>query len=456
MDDLPPSPPAETPQLRRVLRLRDLVFYGIVLITPIAPVGIFGVACTLSNGHVATTLLVAMVAMLLTALSYGRMAALYPTAGSAYTYVGKGLNAHLGFLAGWMMILDYLLIPVINTAYVALTIQRLTSAIPYPVLAALAAGGMTLLNLRGIRSTVRANLALLAAMSVVIGAFLVAAVHFLLHSSGWPGLLSVTPFYHPDSFHLSSIATATSLAALTYIGFDGVSTLAEEVDRPEKNISRATVLVCLITGLLSTLEVYLAQRVWPDYRTFLNPETAFLDVTGRAGGALLFSAMAIVLIVSCFGSGLTGQVGAARVLFGMGRDGVLPKRFFGSLNPKTGNPDRNVLLLGLLAYLGAVLLSWEHAVEMLNFGAFISFMGVNGAVIYKYYIERHAARLHPGFFSYAVLPALGLLFCFGIWISLRTPAKVAGGIWLLAGLGYLTIRTRGFRLAPAQLDLRER
>jgi putrescine importer len=447
----PPSPlPAETPHLRRVLQLKDLVFYGIVLITPIAPVGIFGVACTLSHGHVATTLLVAMVAMMLTALSYGRMAALYPAAGSAYTYVGKGLNPHLGFLAGWTMLLDYLLIPVINTAYVALTIQRLTPAIPYPVLAALAAGGMTLLNLRGIRSTARANLALLAAMSVVIGAFVVATTRFLLHSSGWPGLLSITPFYHPDSFQLGSIATATSLAALTYIGFDGVSTLAEEVDHPEKNISRATVLVCLITGLLSTLEVYLAQRVWPDYRAFLNPETAFLDVTGRVGGALLFNAMAIVLIVSCFGSGLTGQVGAARVLFGMGRDRVLPARFFGRLNPKTASPDRNVLFVGLLAYLGAILLSWERAVEMLNFGAFISFMGVNAAVLYKYYIERRR-----GFFSYAVLPALGFLFCFGIWISLRTPAKIAGGVWLLAGIVYLAVKTRGFRRPPVQLDFRE-
>ncbi len=452
---LPVCPPAETPHLRRALRLKDLIFYGIVLITPIAPVGIFGVACTLSHGHVASTLLVAMVAMMLTALSYGRMAALYPAAGSAYTYVGKGLSAHLGFLAGWTMILDYLLIPVINTAYVALTIQRLAPAIPYPALAALIAGGITVLNLRGIRSTARANLALLAAMSVVIGAFVIASVRFLLHTSGVSGLFSVAPFYRQDSFQLGSIATATSLAALTYIGFDGVSTLAEEVDHPEKNISRATVLVCLITGLLSTLEVYLAQRVWPDYRTFGNPETAFLDVTGRVGGGLLFNAMAVVLIVSCFGSGLTGQVGAARVLYGMGRDRVLPARFFGRLTSRTRSPDRNVVFVGLLAFLGAVLLSWERAVEMLNFGAFVSFMGVNAAVINMYYLKRPVAGQRSGFFRYMVLPALGFLFCFAIWISLRTPAKIAGGVWLLAGMVYLVALTRGFRRPPATLDFRE-
>ncbi len=441
--------------LRRVLHLKDLVFYGIVLITPIAPVGIFGVAGVPSHGHVATTLLAAMVAMMLTAVSYGRMAALYPAAGSAYTYVSRGLNAHLGFLAGWAMILDYLLIPVINTAYVALTIQRLAPAIPFSVLAALAAAGMTLLNLRGIRSTARANLALLAAMSVVIGAFVLAAVRFLLRSSGWPGLLSTAPFYNPGSFQIGAVATATSLAALTYIGFDGVTTLAEEVDDPRRNVSRATVLVCLITGLLSTLEVYLAQCVWPDYRAFANPETAFLDVTARAGGPLLFHAMAAVLIVSCFGSGLTGQVGAARVLFGMGRDRVLPARLFARLNPRTASPDRTILFLGLLAWLGAVLLSWEHAVEMLNFGAFFSFMGVNAAAFYKGYIEPKAAGGKAPFLALAVLPLLGFVFCLGIWISLRPLAKAAGGAWLLAGLIYLIIQTKGFRRSPARLDLSE-
>ncbi len=447
--------PAEAPRLRRVLHLKDLVFYGIVLITPIAPVGIFGVAGKLSQGHVATTLLVAMVAMMLTALSYGRMAAIYPAAGSAYTYVGKGLNEHLGFLAGWAMILDYLLIPVINTAYVSLTVQRLAPSIPYPVLAALTAGGITLLNLRGIRSTARANLALLATMSVVIGAFVIVATRFLLRTSGMPGLFSTLPFYDPGTFQIGAIATATSLAALTYIGFDGVSTLAEEVDNPQKNISRATVLVCLITGLLSTLEIYLAQRVWPDFRSFANPETAFLDVTGRVGGVLLFNAMAAVLIVSCFGSGLTGQVGAARVLYGMGRDGVLPTRIFGRLNPKTNGPDRNILFIGIMAWLGAVGMSWEHAVEMLNFGAFFSFMGVNAAVICKYYFEKRRAGEKTRFWFHAVLPAFGFLFCLGIWISLPTPAKVFGGIWLFVGLVYLIVQTRGFRRSPAQLDLRE-
>jgi amino acid transporter len=441
-----------TTGLRRTLRLKDLVFYGIVLITPIAPVGVFGVASKLSSGHVSLTIVVAMLAMMLTAQSYGRMAALYPAAGSAYTYVGRGLNVHLGFLAGWAMVLDYLIIPIINCSYVSLTIQRLFPIVPFLVLAAITSAGFTLLNLRGIRATARANLVLLAAMSLVIGAFLFAASRFLIGLGGVHALLSTRPFYNPETFDASSVATATSLAALTYIGFDGVSTLAEEVEDPKRNIARATVLVCLIVGLLSTLEVYLAHLAWPEWRTFQNPETAFLDVTGKVGGPLLFNLMAVVLVVSCFGSGLTGQVGAARVLFGMGRDRVLPGRLFAHLNGRTGSPDRNVLLVGGLAFTGAALLSWERAVELLNFGAFLSFMGVNAAAFHKYYFQKRVCGEKASLFREALPPALGFLFCLGIWASLRPPAKIAGAVWLLAGVAYLAIKTAGFRRVPAKLD----
>jgi amino acid transporter len=446
------SQPATTGRLQRVLKLKDLLFYGIVLITPIAPVGVFGVASRISQGHAATTIVAAMVAMVLTAVSYGRMAALYPAAGSAYTYVSRGLNEHLGFLAGWAMILDYLIIPVINVAYVALTIQRLSPWIPYWIWTLLVAAGMTALNLRGIRTTARANTGLLAVMSVVIAAFLVLAVRYLWTSSGWSGLLSMRPFYNPATFDLRAVSTATALAALTYIGFDGVTTLAEEVENPRRNLLLATVLTCVITGLLSTLEVYLAQRVWPDYRSFSNPETAFLDVTGRVGGTLLFQAMAAVLIVSCFGSGLAGQVGAARLLFGMGRDGVLPRRMFAHLSLHSGNPTYNILFIGLLAFCGATLMSWERAVELLNFGAFLSFMGVNLTVI-RAYGFRGARR---NWFLDVILPALGFLFCLWIFLSLRTPAKIVGGIWLAAGITYDAVKTRGFRTPPARVSLDEK
>lgn len=220
-----------------------------------------------------------MIAMMLTAVSYGRMAALYHTAGSAYTYVGRGLNPHLGFLTGWAMFLDYFIQPLLNGIYGALTIQRFFPFIPYAALAAVFAGIMTVLNLRGIRATARANIALLVVMCTVIAVFMVLAVRYLFGLEGWAGVFSIQPFYDPKTFNPRVIWTATSYAALTYIGFDGVTTLAEEVENPKRNVMLATVLVCLFTGIAGGLEVYLGQRVWPDFRSFPNAETAFMDVT---------------------------------------------------------------------------------------------------------------------------------------------------------------------------------
>ena len=278
--------PSGAPRLRRVLSLWDLIFYGIIVIMPIAAVPIFGITQKLSHGQSVTTILIAMVAMMLTAFSYGRMAALYPSAGSAYTYVGRGLNPHLGFLAGWAMFLDYLIVPLLCTIYGSLTVQRiLEPLIPgfpprvlYVVLAALFAGAMTFLNLCGIRATARTNLTLLVVMCGVIGVFILLAIRYLYLGQGWGGLFSTLPFYDPKMFDPHAIATATSLAALTYIGFDGVTTLAEDVKNPKRNVLLATVLVCVFTGVFSGLQIYLAQRVWPDWHTFPNIETAFMGV----------------------------------------------------------------------------------------------------------------------------------------------------------------------------------
>ena len=447
------------PHSRRVLNLWDLIIYGIVLIQPIAPVGVFGLASKISRGHAVTTILVAMVAMTCTALSYGRMAALYPAAGSAYTYVGRTFNSQIGILVGWAMFLDYLIIPIINTIYAALTLQRLVPQIPYAVWVAALTCIMTLLNLRGVSSMAHTNKWLLAMMTVVIGAFVVMAIRYLFSAQGWGGLLSVTPFYNPQTFDARAIMTGTSLAALTYIGFDGVTTLAEEVERPRRTVPLATVLVCLLTGVFSAVEVYLGQRVWPDYNSFPNLETAFMDVTRRVGGDLLFQAMGLIVIVACLGSGLTGQAGAARLMYGMGRDDVLPKRIFGRLDPKRNHPSWNIWIIGICSFAGSLLVSYERTAELLNFGAFLAFMGVNLSAIRTFYFRPKPGGPEPGrkvsFLADAAVPALGFLFCLVLWLNLPAPAKTGGGIWLAVGIIYFAVKTRGFRDKFKTVDFKE-
>jgi putrescine importer len=449
---------AAQPHLRRVLTLWDLIFYGIVLIQPIAPVPLFGVVQERSHGFIVDTILIAMFAMMVTAFSYGRMAALYPSAGSAYTYVGRGINAHLGFLVGWAMFLDYLLQPLINAVWVAETLHGWIHWLPSTLLMVVFLGVVTYLNLRGIKASAWANKLLLSAMFIVIAAFVILSVGYLFHAQGVHGLVSTQPFYNPKTFDFSLVKSAVPVAALTYIGFDGITTLSEEVKNPKRNVLLATVLVCLFTGVFGGLEVYLAQRVHPGYE-FSNVTGAFMDVCMKVGGQPLFLAMTAVTVLAAFGSALTGGLGAARLLFGMGRDNILPRKIFGHLDPKHKSPNYNIWIIGGLAFGGGVLLAagghgYENAANLLNFGAFIAFMGVNFATFWQFGVKVARGR-RPRLFADIILPLFGFAFCLWIWLNLSVVAKWVGGAWFLVGIVYVAIKTRGFKEKPLMIDFSE-
>jgi amino acid transporter len=452
MQSTPRDP--ETPKLKRVLGLWDLIYYGIILISPIAAVPMFGEAQVLSRGHAVTTLLAAMVAMTATAVSFGRMATVYPSAGSVYTYVSRGFNAHIGFVIGWAMFLEYLIQPLQNSLYAALTIQRLLPHLPLALLSAASVGFMTLLCWFGIRATARANQILLAFMSLIMAAFLFESFYYIVAHQHWHGVVSAQPFYDPRTFSVRAIAAGTALAATTYIGFDGVSILAEEVHNPRRNVLLATVLVCLFTGLFAGLQIYLAQRVWPDYRTLSNPETAFMDVAQVVGGYRLFAAFGIVLLVSSLACGLAGQLGAVRLLYGMGRDNLLPRKIFGHLDPERGSPTYNVLIVGAIAYIGTLTLGWERAVEILNFGALLAFMAVNLVALRHFgFGKGNLGSRH--FFLDVVAPALGFLFCLAIFLGLQGSTLVAGAIWSAIGALYVLFKTRSMDAPPVPIDFSE-
>jgi putrescine importer len=442
------------PHLKRVLSLWDLIYYGVILTSPIAAVPLFGEAQVLSHGHTVSTLLLAMVAMSVTAVSFGRMANVYPSAGSVYTYISRGLNPHVGFIVGWAMFLEYLFQPIQNALYAVLAIQRMAPRIPFAILAALAVGVITLMTAQAIKFTARTNEVLLGFMVLVTFAFLVQAFRFIVLHQKLAGLFSMQPIYNPATFDLRALAAGTSLAALVFVGFDGVSILAEEVKNPKRNVLLASVLVCVFTGLFSGLQVYLAQRVWPDHTTLQNPETAFMDVARMASGPLLFTAYGIMLLVSSIACGLAGHVGASRLLYSMGRDDVLPKKIFGYLSPKKSNPIYNVWIVGILAYIGVLTIPWEHAAEIVTFGALLAFMGVNLVSLLHFWFSPEAVG-RRNFLIDAFIPGFGFVFCFALLISLQTWTKYAGLLWLGAGLAYAAYKTRGFTLRPTLFDFSE-
>ncbi len=437
----------QTAHLRRALTLWDLILYGVIVIQPTAPMSVFGVLSNRGRGHVVTTILIAMVAMLFTAISYGRMARAYPSAGSAFTYVGQEINPALGYVTGWSMVMDYMLNPMICIIWVSQQAHVFAPGIPYWGWAVFFAALFTLLNIQGIRTSARMNAGLAAGMGVVIAIFFTCAARYIF---GHPhdGLAFFTrPFYDPATFSSGAVLGGTSIAVLTYIGFDGISTLSEEAENPRRNILLATVLTCVVIGVLSAVEVYAAQLVWPASQPFPDETTAFVYVAGRTW-APLFAVVGFTLVLANFGSGMGAQLGAARLLYGMGRSNALPKSFFGAIEPKRHIPRNNVLFVGALSLVGAFVLDYDLGAQMLNFGALIAFMGVNAAALVRYYVREPEKRLHN-----LIPPALGFAVCLLLWLNLSRPAQIAGSIWMAAGIAFGAWKTRGFRGELVNFDI---
>src|ERR1700739_4277726 len=347
--------PAAGPRLRRTLTLTDLILYGIIVIQPVAPMSVFGVLSDRGHGHVVTAILIAMVAMLFTGISYGRMARAYPSAGSAFTYVAQEVNPAVGYITGWSMVMDYMLNPLICTVWCAGQANQFAPGVPAWIWKIFFAVVFTLLNIRGIKTSARINTGMAIAMGAVVIAIFIAAARFIFGSGPHDAAYYTRPFYDPATFTWGGLFGCTSIAVLTYIGFDGISTLSEEAENPRRNILLATVLTCLVIGILSAGEAYVAQLIWPASQPFPDVNTAYSYIAGRAWKPL-FPIVGLTLLLANFGSGLGAQIGAARLLYGMGRSNALPKSFFGAVDEKSGVPLKSVIFVGIVAILGAFVL----------------------------------------------------------------------------------------------------
>jgi putrescine importer len=460
---MPSTDASAAPRLKRTLSLWHLIVIGLVIIQPTAPMGIYGVISNKAGGHVVTTILVAMVAMLLTAISYGRMARAYPSAGSAYTYVGREIHPALGYVTGWSMVMDYVLNPLICTAICAKLIANVpfVPELPFYVWAVVFASLFTLLNLRGVRTSARIDEWLCAGMTVVVVVFLAAVVRYVWGLHDRDARFFIQPFYDKATFDTGRLFRGTSVAVLTYIGFDAVSTLSEEAENPTRNILVASVVVCLVAGALSAAETYAAQLVWGSAPFPADQvESAFPLIARRAGGVVLFHLINFTLLVANMGSGMGAQLAAGRLLYGMGRGNALPRAFFGAIDPQRHIPRNNVIAVGAFALAGAVLLeffsnrlgggAYEIGAQALNFGAFIAFMGVNASAF-----ARSLATAPQKTLGNLLPPVLGFAICFYIWLNLSQPAQAVGAAWMVVGIAYGAWRTRGFRSELVNFDIPE-
>jgi amino acid transporter len=416
-----------------------------IVLQPVAPMSAFGALSDRGRGHVVTAILVAMVAMLFTAISYGRMARAYPSAGSAFTYVAQEIHPSVGYVTGWSMVMDYIVNPLICVIWCAGQAHEFAPAIPTWGWKIIFAVAFTLLNLRGIKTSARVNAGLTAGMSAVVIVIFVAAIRYIFGHPHTDPHFFTRPFYDPQTFTWGNLFGCTSIAVLSYIGFDGISTLSEEAENPRRNILLATVLTCVVIGFLSAAEVYIAQLVWPATEPFPNADTAYVWAAARMWTPL-FTIVGVTLIVANFGSGMGAHIGAARLLYGMGRSNALPSSFFGVVEPKHQVPRNNVIFVGVLALLGSFFLTFGRGIELLNFGALIAFMGVNAAAFVRYFL--HAEKKRTWNF---IPPVLGFIICFALWLSLSRPAQLLGGIWMVAGIAFGIWKTNWFR-RPLSFD----
>ena len=437
-------------RLQRTLSLGSVVLFGIAYMTPIIVLGTFGILAQSTAGMVPAAYLAALVAMFFTAMSYGRMAAAFPVAGSAYSYVRKAISPKLGFIAGWAVLLDYLFLPMaiwlIGAAYLASAFP----SIPQWIWVLAFIGITSAINIIGLKLANGINALLMLVQFLVLVAFVALCVHYLGGDASTP-LWSIKPFFNGD-MQMPLIMSGAAIACYSFLGFDAVSTLTEETRDARRTIPRAIMLITLIGGLIFVAVSYFVQVAHPSFQ-FDNVDSAAYEIARNIGGDLFVSIFLIGLIVGQFASGLSAQASGSRLLFAMGRDGVLPKSFFGTLHERFGTPVNSILLCAVVALL-ALKLDVTTSTSFINFGAFLAFSLVNLSVIFHYWIggKKKGPR---ELMLFLVFPFIGLAADLWLMVSLDHLAVYLGLSWLAIGVVYLAMLTGGFRRQPPEMDFQE-
>jgi amino acid transporter len=433
-------------ELKRTLSPFDLLVYGLVFITPIAPWSSFGFVFNASHGMVPLVYVVGFVAMVFTARSYMVMSAAFPVAGSVYAYAGKGIGESAGFLAGWALLLDYLLLPSLIYVICAVTIHAVVPAAPKPLLVAAFVALNTTVNIIGIESTAKLSIALLVMQLVLLAAFMGLCLVGLAHGVGGAHL-ALSPLFDAHELTPSLIFGALSLAVLSFLGFDAISTLTEEAKGGARAVGWATMLSLLVAAALFVAQTYLASLFVLDHPAFKSGDeaaTAFLIIAKTVGGEPLRWCVSILgVLISGLAGALTAQAATARLVFSMARDGMLP-RALAHVNARRQTPIRAILLTAAITLVLGIFMvdQLELLTSMVNFGALTGFLALHVSVV-VWFIGRRKSR---HWFSHLISPVIGFAIVAYVLVNAQTNAKIAGLLWLGVGvIILLVIRSRGGR-----------
>jgi amino acid transporter len=428
-------------QLNRVLTTKDLIIYGMIFMVPIAPFGVFGFVWGEAKGMVPLAYLLGLVGMFFTALSYATMSRAFPLAGSVYTYAHRGLHEIAGFFSGWLILLDYILAPSLLYLISAVALRPIFPAVPAWAWLAGFISFNGVVNLLGIEFTARVNRYMLVMELVTLGLFVVLGLMALYGGAG-AGALTLKPIYNPQVFSFSLVAGATSIAVLSFLGFDGISTLAEESRGNQNAVGRATVLSLLLVGVLFMLQTWIATDLAQGMR-FESPETAFYEVAQRAGGAWLrLITILATVIASAIANAMAAQAAVSRILFAMARDGKLPA-ILAKVHPRYKTPYVSTLVVVVVSLLVGIFFATrlDDLSRVVNFGALTGFVLLHLSVINHYFLRQRSGD----WLRHVVFPLTGLSIIVYVLYEMDRAAKILGSGWIAIGILYylvLAIRSK--------------
>jgi putrescine importer len=439
----------ENTSLKRSLGLWAIVGLGLGYMTPTIVFDTFGIVSHETNGVVPLAYITALIVMLFTAISYGKMVSVFPSAGSAYTYTRETMNPYLGFLVGWSALLDYILLPMVNALIIRIYMVSIFPQVPAWVWVVSYVAVVTGLNVWSMGKTSNLNSLLVIFEFVLIAAFIVLAFVQFSHGMGRGTLLTAAPLFH-SNIHFGAILTGATVVCFSFIGFDAVTMYAEEaIDK--KIMTKAIMLTVFIGGAIFFVAGYFAQALFPDVSHFKNTDDTLPEIGLYVGGTIFKLIFISGALAATIASGLASHSSVSRLLYVMGRNGVLPKKLFGYVHPKYRTPAFNVILVGVISLL-AITPSLELVSSFINFGALIAFTFVNLSVIAHFVFRHKRFKTAKDIFSYLIMPLLGAGSTGILWSNLQKDALIGGIIWAVIGLVYLLVQIKFFKIKTADID----
>ena len=436
-------------ELRRGMGLWDVVLYGVLFMVIIAPHSIWGLVQQDALGMSTLVYIVGFIAIFFTALSYVRMSNKFPIAGSVYSYVQRGINPHVGFISGWLILLDYCITPALLYVMVANWGTMLVPNSPWYLWVIVFVAFNTFVNIRGISMTRGIDFVIFAVEILAVIAFIALGCNFIMGGGG-AGEFNADPLWQPGKVDAHFLAAGISIAALNFLGFDGISTLAEETNEPQKNIGRGILIALGLIIVCFVAQTYIASLVQPDWQSWSpeHAENAWFYGCEMIGGELFRNIMLIINIVAIgIANIMNAQLAASRLLYSMGRDAVIP-RIFGKVHPKYQTPWVGALFIGAVALVLSLVLTMADLATLVNFGALASFIMLNFAVFWYFFIKEKKRYSFGNIVKYLICPWLGILILGYVFTGFDVMTYALGVTWFVIGFIICAVKSKGFKEVP--------